>query len=37
MVVDLLRYFLVAVSTNWRVSFRLENGSAVDVDYVDYH
>ena len=25
------------VSGNWRVTFRFEDGSAVDVDYVDYH
>ena len=27
----------VSVSGNWRVTFRFEDGSAVDVDYVDYH
>ena len=27
----------VSVSGNWRVTFRFEEGSAVDVDYVDYH
>ena len=27
----------VSVSGNWRVTFRFENGEAVDVDYVDYH
>ena len=27
----------VAVSGNRRVAFRFEDGSAVDVDYVDYH
>ena len=25
------------MSGNWRVTFRFEDGSAVDVDYVDYH
>lgn len=25
------------VSGNWRVTFRLENGDAVDVNYEDYH
>ena len=25
------------LSGNWRVTFRFEDGSAVDVDYVDYH
>ena len=27
----------VSVSGNWRVTFRFEDGSATDVDYVDYH
>ena len=27
----------VSVSGNWRVTFRLENGDAFDVDYADYH
>ena len=27
----------VSVSGNWRVTFRFEDGVAVDVDYVDYH
>ena len=30
-------HFAVAVSGNWRVTFRFEDGAAVDVDYVDYH
>ena len=30
-------YFAVDVSANWRVTFRFEDGSAADVDYVDYH
>ncbi|MCY3728887.1 MAG: type II toxin-antitoxin system RelE/ParE family toxin [Nitrospira sp.] len=30
-------YFAVTVSGNWRVIFRFKDGSAVDVDYVDYH
>ncbi|MDE0152932.1 MAG: type II toxin-antitoxin system RelE/ParE family toxin [Gammaproteobacteria bacterium] len=30
-------YYAVSVSGNWRVTFRFENGSAVEVDYVDYH
>ena len=30
-------YFAVTVSGSWRVIFRFEDGSAVDVDYVDYH
>ena len=27
----------VSVSGNWRVTFRFEDGHAVDVDYTDYH
>jgi proteic killer suppression protein len=27
----------VAVNKNWRITFRFENGSAHDVDFVDYH
>jgi len=27
----------VFVSGNWRVTFRFEEGDAIDVDYVDYH
>ncbi len=33
---DLKGHFAVSVSGNWRVTFRLEGGHAVDVDYVDY-
>lgn len=29
--------YAVSVSGNWCVTFRFEDGSAVDVDYVDYH
>ena len=27
----------VSVSGNWRVTFRFEDGHAVDVKYADYH
>ena len=27
----------VSVSGNWRVTFRFDDGHAVDVDYLDYH
>ena len=27
----------VWVSGNWRVTFRFEEGQALDVDYIDYH
>lgn len=30
-------HYAVSVSRNWRVTFRFEEGSATDVDYVDYH
>ena len=30
-------YRAVSVSGNWRVTFRFEDGTAVDVDYMDYH
>ncbi len=30
-------YYAVSVSGDWQVTFRLENGHAVDVDYTDYH
>lgn len=30
-------HWAVSVSGNWRVTFRFEDGAAVDVDYVDYH
>jgi proteic killer suppression protein len=30
-------HFAVSVSGNWRVTFRFEEGDAIDVDYVDYH
>lgn len=34
---DLKGFWSVAVSKNWRVIFRLDNGAAHDVDLVDYH
>jgi proteic killer suppression protein len=34
---DLKGHYAVSVSGNWRVTFRFEDGHAVDVDYVDYH
>lgn len=30
-------YWAVSVSGNWRVTFRFEDGAAVDVDCLDYH
>ena len=30
-------HYAVSVSGNWRVTFRFEDGDAVDVDYMDYH
>lgn len=34
---DLSGFWSVTVSGNWRIVFRFENGSAYDVDFVDYH
>ena len=34
---DMKGHYAVSVSRNWRVTFRFEEGSATDVDYVDYH
>ena len=33
---ELARFWSVTVSGNWRIIFRFENGSAYDVDLVDY-
>lgn len=33
---DLAGFWAVSVSGNWRVTFRFEDGHAVDVDYTDY-
>lgn len=30
-------HYAVWVSGNWRVTFRFEEGHAVEVDYVEYH
>lgn len=30
-------HYAVSVSGNWRVTFRFEDGHAVDADYIDYH
>ena len=30
-------HYAVSVSGNWRVTFRFEDGHAVDADYLDYH
>lgn len=34
---NLVDYYAVTVSGNWRVVFRFENGDAWDIDYLDYH
>ena len=34
---DRAGHYAVSVSGNWRVTFRFEDGDAVDVDYLDYH
>ena len=30
-------YWSVTISGNWRVTFRMEDGDAVDLDLTDYH
>lgn len=30
-------YYAVSVSGKWRVTFKFEDGHAVEVDYTDYH
>jgi toxin HigB-1 len=34
---DLHGFWSVAVSGNWRIIFRFENGDAYEVDLIDYH
>ena len=34
---DLKGYWSISVSGNWRVTFRLVDGDAYDVDLTDYH
>jgi proteic killer suppression protein len=34
---DLAGFWAVSVSGNWRVVFRFEEGTARDVDLIDYH
>lgn len=34
---DLEGHDAVSVSGNWRITFRFEDGHAVDVNYIDYH
>jgi proteic killer suppression protein len=34
---ELKGFWGVTVRANWRVIFRLDEGAALDVDYVDYH
>ena len=34
---ELRGHYAVSVSGNWRVTFRFEDGHAVNVDYTDYH
>ena len=34
---ELRDHYAVSVSGNWRVTFRFEDGHAIDVDYTDYH
>lgn len=34
---NLRGFWSVTVRANWRIIFRLEEGRALDVDFVDYH
>ena len=34
---DLAGTWAVVVNKNWRITFRFENGNALDVDFIDYH
>ena len=34
---DFKGFWAVTVRANWRVIFRLTDGDALDVDYIDYH
>ncbi|MFO0773322.1 MAG: type II toxin-antitoxin system RelE/ParE family toxin [Nitrospiraceae bacterium] len=34
---NLIGYWSVSVSGNWRIIFRYDDGSAYDVDLIDYH
>jgi len=34
---DKKAFWAVKVTANWRVIFRLEEGDAFDVNYLDYH
>ncbi len=34
---ELRGFWSVTVRANWRVIFRIADGDALDVDYVDYH
>ena len=34
---DLLGYWSISISGNWRIIFRFDNANVCDVDLVDYH
>lgn len=34
---ELIGFWSVSVSGNWRVIFRFDGNNATDVDYIDYH
>jgi toxin HigB-1 len=34
---ELKGFHAVTVRANWRIIFRLKNGDAFDVDFIDYH
>ena len=34
---DLKGLWSISISSNWRITFRFEDGNVYDVDLVDYH
>lgn len=34
---DLRQFWSIAISGNWRIIFRIEDGDVYDIDLVDYH
>ena len=34
---DLKGFWSISISSNWRITFRFEDGNVYDVDLVDYH
>ena len=34
---ELKGYWSITIKTNWRITFRLRDGNAIDVQLIDYH